>query len=735
MGQRRVSPHGISQVPYDAPSYGWFDSMSQGKRDSGWLRLKAARSSQPLRLTMGLIALAVLLIVPAQVLAYPGKGKPTTTTTTSTSTTTTPSSTTTTTLSTTTTTMPTSTTTTTTQPETTTSTNPPPDSTTTTTPPTSTTTTTADLEGEPEKDVTEELLPVPSITFPVVGRASYSDTFGAPRDGGAREHKGTDIFAEKGTPVVAVAHGVVVRMGDHPVSGQHVVVLHTDGWTSAYVHFDNDSPGTDNGLAMGFAPGIDIGTRVRPGTLLGFVGDSGNAEDSAPHLHFELHQPDGLKINPYEPLRQATPATEIHQVPTVELGQVSVTNASLTSHLDLGRGFNSELVVHRDHAFLGTWGNEERCPGTGVRAIDVTEPTNPTVVASFADHTLFPSTYISEIWVGEWIDQDAVTDVAVVGLGSCDETEGEEEEVAGIALFDVTDPAEPQLMSTIDVEATNGVSHLDVITSDGLTKIVASVPGAFQATGGRHGDVVIYDISDPVRPALVADWQPASESGLVPGLALEDDLSSLDPVRSVLWLEADTFVVGTGSDHVLVVSDDGDAPALTTPLPVSDGDSPTVPTSTVPVAHLGSQIVVTQASSDADGEIERRTRYLIDLEGTPAQLLTVSEVSVSERMMPADAVGAASHGSTSLIVSAPEVGVTIIDPLEADEPLAELATAPSIDPQWYWVDQDGAALPASVIWDVAKSDGHVFVSDHHSGLWVFTVAATDPVEIPGLTAN
>jgi hypothetical protein len=74
---------------------------------------------------------------------------------------------------------------------------------------------------------------------------------------------------------------------------------HDDGWRSMYMHLNNDTPGTDDGRAIGFAEGIKEGMHVTAGTVIGFVGDSGNAESTAPHLHFELHQPDGLKINSF----------------------------------------------------------------------------------------------------------------------------------------------------------------------------------------------------------------------------------------------------------------------------------------------------------------------------------------------------------------------------------------------------------------------------------------------------
>jgi hypothetical protein len=136
--------------------------------------------------------------------------------------------------------------------------------------------------------------------FPVVGENHYSDTFGAVRSGG-RSHHGVDIMAEKMTPVVAVADGTVGWIHDEVGVGGDCCSMqfnHDDGWESWYIHLNNDTPGTDDGLGFGFAPGIEAGAHVVAGQLIGWVGDSGNAEWTGSHLHFELHDPSGVVVNP-----------------------------------------------------------------------------------------------------------------------------------------------------------------------------------------------------------------------------------------------------------------------------------------------------------------------------------------------------------------------------------------------------------------------------------------------------
>ncbi len=147
------------------------------------------------------------------------------------------------------------------------------------------------------------------MVFPVAGPNSYVESFYAPRYNGI--HHATDIMADKMVPVVAVAGGTVyyVNGTSNPNwTGGRCCTLrirHDDGWTSVYIHLNNDNPGTDDGQGWGIAAGIEIGTRVEAGQVIGYVGDSGNAENTPPHLHFELHDPDGVHVNPYQALRAA----------------------------------------------------------------------------------------------------------------------------------------------------------------------------------------------------------------------------------------------------------------------------------------------------------------------------------------------------------------------------------------------------------------------------------------------
>ncbi len=146
------------------------------------------------------------------------------------------------------------------------------------------------------------------LVFPMVGRTSWSDTFLAPRGGGTRRHHGQDLMAPKMRPMVAAFDGVV-SFGGTP-SSYSLSIRSDDGWMAVYIHVNNDTPGTDDmagGERYAFAPGLRPGDRVVAGQLVAFNGDSGNAEGTAPHLHFELHDLiGGGKLNPARSLRAAT---------------------------------------------------------------------------------------------------------------------------------------------------------------------------------------------------------------------------------------------------------------------------------------------------------------------------------------------------------------------------------------------------------------------------------------------
>lgn len=111
--------------------------------------------------------------------------------------------------------------------------------------------------------------------FPVQGGGQYTDDWGGARSpgstGGTGRHQGTDIFAPAGTPVVAVTDGKVTKIGNDGGAGGNRVWINGSYY---YAHL------------KGFAKGIRIGTVVKAGQVIGYVGDTGDAKGTPPHLHF-----------------------------------------------------------------------------------------------------------------------------------------------------------------------------------------------------------------------------------------------------------------------------------------------------------------------------------------------------------------------------------------------------------------------------------------------------------------
>ncbi|HVE76620.1 MAG TPA: peptidoglycan DD-metalloendopeptidase family protein [Actinomycetota bacterium] len=124
-----------------------------------------------------------------------------------------------------------------------------------------------------------------SFTLPMRPSA-FANTWGAPRSGG-RRHKGTDVMAACGAPVVAVTNGAISNLSSGGNGGIMLYLRAGNGDVFFYAHL------------RGYASGISSGDRVEAGQLIGYNGNTGNARGGPCHVHFEWHPGGGSPVNPY----------------------------------------------------------------------------------------------------------------------------------------------------------------------------------------------------------------------------------------------------------------------------------------------------------------------------------------------------------------------------------------------------------------------------------------------------
>jgi len=159
-----------------------------------------------------------------------------------------------------------------------------------------------------------------SMDFPVAGRTTgdIQSFFGAARDGGRREHHGVDIFAPRGTPVLAAGPGIVRRVNETPLGGKVVWVFDEERNLSRYyAHLD--------------AQAVEAGRRVHAGDTLGTVGNTGNARTTPPHLHFGIYVRGAGPVDPWPYLHQGNPALPPLRVDPARFGTTGTIRPDDTS--------------------------------------------------------------------------------------------------------------------------------------------------------------------------------------------------------------------------------------------------------------------------------------------------------------------------------------------------------------------------------------------------------------------
>ncbi len=363
---------------------------------------------------------------------------------------------------------------------------------------------------------------VVDMTFPADPRARFSADYHQPRGGGTRVHRATDIIFDKHSPLYATVDGVICYIngldGNPPSWGYSLTICGDDGRRYDYLHINNDTPGTDDGMggpAHAYAPGIRGGVRVARGQLVAYMGDSGNAENTVDHLHFEIEDPritdpyGSNRIDPYESLRAA-------------LARGDVADGSVVFHDPFDRlagpdrvGTAIELVHdHHDDA-------------THVIIAPAGTPSEPIISGPLAAELHAP---VFTSWDPDHVDERVLTEIA--NFGATHVT------LVGHELPDAY--RDDLLAAGIEADHINWIKGADRFETAAL---VAEEVWRLQGAG------------EALPTPIVAEPLPALELPEPRGLALDvsGDNRRRDPVQLAgATVDGEVFVFLSGAEAVLV---------------------------------------------------------------------------------------------------------------------------------------------------------------------------------------
>jgi hypothetical protein len=412
-----------------------------------------------------------------------------------------------------------------------------------------------------------------------------------------------------------------------------------------------------------------------------------------------------------------------------------------------GTGFNAGVAISGQHVFMGTWGRPGRCPGTGVRVIDVSDPTEPVKVAAFADGEAFPGTGAESIWVGEIDSETFEGTLGVIGLRLCENNwRGRlRAEFAGLAVYDLTDPASPELLSTVHSgDNTQGVHHVDVTSNGARVMAAIAVPQSYLHHEEGIGDIRFVDLSDPGNPVTLSDWdlRRNGPTRLVDELMTEVGDEALSG-HSVSWLGPNQAAVAHSAAGVIVLdlADPRRPEYLTTASPYDTSevaDQHEFGRGHGHNAHSGwlfdGNVLVQddQQLNLPSGEQEGWGHQVLYDLSNPTKPLPLSTFTTENSVAGEDetigrdgyysAHTSFPYGEDSELVAWFSDGVRVVSLTDPSNPteVAYFVPPPRADPQGWWVAPDGTReMP--MVWGVATDEEYVYASDINSGLWIFRV--------------
>ena len=174
------------------------------------------------------------------------------------------------------------------------------------------------------------------FVFPVGAPFNFASTFGAPRMVGTKyqhTHQGNDIFATVGTPLYATSRGVIARKAVAILGGNKLWLVGADGTQYYYAHLSS------------YGEGIEDGSIVEAGQVIGYVGDTGNAKGTPPHLHFEIHPAGGPAIDPFPILDAVRRSDSTRLAAASRALAVTTTTTLVPGSGNAGIGVSLELAI------------------------------------------------------------------------------------------------------------------------------------------------------------------------------------------------------------------------------------------------------------------------------------------------------------------------------------------------------------------------------------------------------